>query len=144
MLESLGFGFLIVIVGHLLAGLFKPLFRALSGGASNLADKPKRPLTERERAEALHCKPGEHVYMEFETRKYSDYNGATNIRLDENGNYSVRVYNLKTGESHRLSARFTHELQHQMEQTFKAMAEREEERDAEISHMSFSKKNDVE
>lgn len=131
MLESLGFGFLIVIVGHLLAGLFKPLFRALSGGASNLADKPKRPLTECERAEALHCKPGEYVYMEFETRKYSDYNGATNFRLDEKGNYSGRVYNLKTGESHRLSARFTHELQHQMEQTFKAMAEREEEKDVE-------------
>ena len=131
MLESIGFGFLIVIVGHLLAGLFKPLFRALSRGASNLADKPKRPLTECERAEALQCKPGEHVYMEFEIRKYSDYNGATNIRLDEKGNYSVRVYNLKTGESHRLSARFNHELQHQMEQTFKAMAEREEEGDVE-------------
>ena len=29
-----------------------------------------------------------------------------------------------------LSARFTHELQHQMEQTFKTMAEREEEREA--------------
>ena len=54
-----------------------------------------------------------------------------------------RMYPTKAFESNRLSARFTHELQHQMEQTFKAMAEREEEGEAEISHMSFSKKNDV-
>lgn len=41
------------------------------------------------------------------------------------------MYPTKAFESHRLSARFTHELQHQMEQTFKAMAEREEEGEAE-------------
>lgn len=40
------------------------------------------------------------------------------------------MYPTKAFESHRLSARFTHELQYQMEQTFKAMAEREEEGDA--------------
>ena len=48
------------------------------------------------------------------------------------------------GECHRLSARFIYELQDLMEQTFKAMAEREEEGEAEISHTTFSKKNDEE
>lgn len=40
------------------------------------------------------------------------------------------MYPTKAFESHRLFARFPHELQHQMEQTFKAMAEREEEGEA--------------
>lgn len=48
------------------------------------------------------------------------------------------------GGCHRVSARLIYELQALMEQTLKAMAEREEEGDAEISHTTFSEKNDVE
>ena len=72
-------------------------------------------------------KAGEHVYGEVKTRKYSEYNGGTNIRMDEEGKFYLKVYNLKTGESHRFSAEFLCDLEEEMEKTFKAMAEREDD-----------------
>lgn len=125
MLEGIGFGYMVVVIGALLFGIIKAMGSSLSSGVSKLAEEPKRRPSETEAYEALHCKPGEHVYGEVKTKKYSEYNGGTDIHMDEKGDFYLKVYNLKTGESHRLSARFLYELEDLMEETFKAMAERE-------------------
>lgn len=125
MLEGLGFGYMIVVIGAIVFGIIKTLSSSLSSGVSKLAEKPKRQLSDNEACEALNCKPGEHVYGEVKIKKYSEYNGGTNIRMDEDGKFYLKVYNLKTGESHRLSAKYLCDLEELMEKTFKAMAERE-------------------
>lgn len=60
--------------------------------------------------------------------------------LSENQNNCVTLEAVSMGGCHRFSARLIYELQDLMEQTFKAMAGREEEGDAEISHTTFPKK----
>lgn len=125
MLEGLGFGYMIVVIGVIVFGIIKALSSSLSNGVSKLTEKPKRQRSENEACEALHCKSDEHVYGEVKTKKYSEYNGGTNIRMDEEGKFYLKVYNLKTGENHRLSAEYLYDLEELIEKTFKAMAERE-------------------
>lgn len=125
MLESLGFGYGIVVLGAFVYFALKVILGGLSSGMSKLAEKPKRRSSEDEAYEALHCKPGEHVYAELKTKRYSENNDGTDIRMDEKGELYLMVYNMKTGEAHRLSSKNLVYLQDMMESTFKTMAENE-------------------
>lgn len=139
MLESIGIGYFIVVVGAIMFFIIKALLGVFAVGTSKLIKEPKPRLSETEKYEALHCKPGEHVYGEVKTKRYSEYNGGTDIRMDEEGRLYLKVYNLKTGESHRLSAKYLYELEDLMTEAFKAMAEREKELDVETK--SVQKEN---
>ncbi len=89
------------------------------------AAEPISQNNAKDSSEQLFCKPGEQVYGEVEVKRYSDYNGGTDIRMDEKGELYLVVYNLKTGERHRLSDSYLIDLEDKMDATFKAMAENE-------------------
>jgi len=125
MLESLGFGYLIVMMGALVFFVIKVILGGLADGVSKLTEKPKLRSPEDEAYEALHCKPGEHVYGKVEVKRYSENNDGTDIRMDEKGMFYMMVYNIKTGESRRLSAKYIVDLQEMMDSAFKTMAENE-------------------